>query len=74
MKRIPVYLILSVVLMIAWVAYEMNVAKSSGDPSAMAVFGFLPFLLPLFWCYAIIPTTAVAVVFEIGHYFGRNSK
>jgi len=50
---------------ILFIGYEIFSAATCGDPSAMAIFGFLPFLLPLFWLYALMPTVVLAVVVEI---------
>ena len=70
---------ISIVFLILWIVssgglclYEIQTAMMSDDPSAMAVFGFLPLIWPLFFILTgmyLLPTYLVALV--IAYFYRR---
>ena len=62
------FLAIWIISSIGLILYEILAAMASGDPSAMAVFGFLPFIFPLFFLHTAIYVVPVYLIILIVKY------
>ena len=69
-EGILIWFIIAFLGSIAYVglAYFQSLQMLQKDPSAMAWFGFLPFIYPIFLMYSTVITLAVMFVYKIIYY------